>query len=69
MSALGEVYNFGLVDVEGVGRRAGEWINEKNVDIVFCHAATYSTSLTVLPVHQISKAPVIVLNLQPTTRI
>ncbi|GLX68454.1 L-fucose/L-arabinose isomerase family protein [Paenibacillus glycanilyticus] len=69
MSAWGEVYNFGLVDTEGEGRRAGEWLNERQVDLVFCHAATYSTSSTVLPVHQINKAPVIFLNLQPTERI
>ncbi|OXM87418.1 L-fucose/L-arabinose isomerase family protein [Paenibacillus rigui] len=69
MSAWGEVYNYGLVDTEGEGRRAGEWLNGQHVDIVFCHSATYSTSSTVLPVHQICKAPVVFLNLQPTERI
>lgn len=69
MSAWGDIYNFGLVDNEGKGRQAGEYFNGKNVDLVFCHAATYSTSATMLPVHQICKAPVIVLNLQPTARI
>lgn len=57
MSVYGEVYNFGLVDSEGVARRAGEWFNEKNVDLVFCHSGTYSTSSAILPVHQICKAP------------
>ncbi|SDW49046.1 L-fucose/L-arabinose isomerase family protein [Paenibacillus sp. CF384] len=69
MSRYGEIYNFGLVDSEGKGRQAGEWFNEKNVDLVFCHVATYSTSSTVLPVHQFCSKPVIVLNLQPTARI
>ncbi|HZG66051.1 MAG TPA: hypothetical protein VEZ12_04865, partial [Herpetosiphonaceae bacterium] len=69
ISAWGEVANYGLVDTEGEGRRAGEWLNAQNVDLVFCHAATYSTSSTVLPVHQICTAPVVVLNLQPTARI
>jgi L-arabinose isomerase len=69
MSEYGEVFNYGLVDTEGEGRRAGEWFAARNVDLVFCHSATYSTSSTVLPVHQICKAPVIVLNLQPTARI
>jgi L-arabinose isomerase len=69
MSAWGEIFNFGLVDTEGEGRKAGEWLNSQNVDLVFCHAATYSTSSTVLPVHQICKAPVVFLNLQPTDRI
>ncbi|WP_127584984.1 L-fucose/L-arabinose isomerase family protein [Paenibacillus koleovorans] len=70
MARLGaEVYNFGLVDTEAEGRCAGEWLNARNVDLVFCHSATYSTSSTVLPVHQICKAPAVILNLQPTERI
>ncbi|MCM2532795.1 L-fucose/L-arabinose isomerase family protein [Neobacillus pocheonensis] len=69
MSEFAEVYNYGLVDEESEGKKAGEWFNEKNVDIIFCHAATYSTSSTVLPVHLICKAPLVVLNLQPTDRI
>ncbi len=66
LSEFGEVYNFGLVDTEDKGREAGEYFNKHNVDIVFSHAATYYTSACVLPVHQINKAPVIILNLQPT---
>ncbi len=69
LSAWGDVFNYGLVDTEGEGRKAGEWLNERNVDLVFCHAATYSTSSTILPVHQINKSPVVFLNLQPTDRI
>ncbi len=69
ISQWADVFNFGLVDTEMEGRRLGEWLNANNVDIVFCHAATYSTSSTVLPVHQICSAPVIILNLQPTDRI
>ncbi|MED4750914.1 L-fucose/L-arabinose isomerase family protein [Brevibacillus choshinensis] len=69
MSEYGEVYFYGLVDTEGEGRRAGEWFNEKNVDLIFCHSGTYCTSSAVLPVHQICKAPVVVLNLQPAARI
>ncbi|HEY0828890.1 MAG TPA: L-fucose/L-arabinose isomerase family protein [Bacilli bacterium] len=69
MSGLGEVFFYGLVDTEAEGRTAGEWFNSHNVDLVFCHSATYSTSSTVLPVHQICKAPAVVLNLQPTERI
>lgn len=65
----GEVFHYGLVDTESEGRKAGEWLNMQNVDLVFCHAATYSTSSTVLPIHQINKAPVVFLNLQPTERM
>lgn len=69
MSQAGEVFNYGLVDTEGEGRKAGEWFNKKNVDLIFCHSGTYSTSSTVLPIHQICNAPVVVLNLQPTGKI
>ncbi|WP_245632868.1 L-fucose/L-arabinose isomerase family protein [Alicyclobacillus kakegawensis] len=69
LAEYAEVYNFGLVDTEQRGRRAGEWFNEKNVDLIFCHAATYATSSVVLPVHQICHSPVVVLNLQPTPQI
>jgi L-arabinose isomerase len=69
VSQWAEVHNFGLVDTEGSGRQAGEWFQARNVDLVLCHAATYSTSSTVLPVHQICHAPVVFLNLQPTARI
>jgi len=65
MSTLGEVFNFGMVDSEDKGREAGEFFNKHNVDIVFSHSATYYTSSYLLPLHQINKAPVIILNLQP----
>ncbi|MED4910984.1 L-fucose/L-arabinose isomerase family protein [Brevibacillus centrosporus] len=69
MSEYGEIFFYGLVDTEAEGRAAGEWFNEKNVDMVFCHSGTYCTSSAVLPVHQICKAPAVVLNLQPAARI
>ncbi|MEE1115157.1 MAG: L-fucose/L-arabinose isomerase family protein [Eubacterium sp.] len=65
LSEFGEVYNFGMVDTEEKGREAGEYFNKCNADIVFSHAATYYTSACVLPVHQICKAPAVILNLQP----
>lgn len=69
LAAWGEVLNFGLVDSEGGGRQAGEWLNAQNIDLVFCHSATYTTSSCVLPVHQRCAAPVVFLNLQPTARL
>lgn len=64
-----EVYFYGMVDCEQEGRSAGIYFNEKNVDLVFIHSATYVTSASVLPVHQICKAPAVILNLQPAARI
>lgn len=69
LAEFGEVHNYGLVDDETAGRTAGEWLNSKNVDLIFCHSATYVTSSSILPVHQICKAPVVILNLQPTARM
>lgn len=69
LSQFGQVFNFGLVDTEDKGREAGEFFNKNNVDIVFSHAATYYTSACLLPIHQINKAPVIILNLQPAAQM
>jgi len=66
VSHYADVFNFGLVDDEETGRRAGEWFNEHNVDLILSHSATYVTSSCILPIHQICKVPVVILNLQPT---
>ena len=69
LGEFGTVCNFGMVDSPEKGRQAGEWFNEKNVDIIFSHAATYYISASVLPVHQICSAPAVVLNLQPAAEM
>lgn len=69
MSRWGEVYNFGMVDTEKTAQRAGEWFNEKNVDILFCYSATYAMSGSHIIIPQICKKPVVVLNLQPAEQI
>lgn len=69
LEEYGEISNFGLVEDETSARTAGEWFNARNVDLIFCHSATYVTSASVLPIHQICKAPVVILNLQPTARM
>lgn len=70
IEAMGaEVYFYGLADCETEGRKCGEYFNEKGVTLVFAHAGTYVTSASVLPVHQICKAPAVILNLQPTAQI
>lgn len=69
LAPYAEVHNFGLVDDEISAREAGEWMNARNVDIVLCHSATYFASSAALPVHQICKAPLLILNLQPTPRM
>lgn len=67
LSQYAEVHNFGLVDNEITGAQAGEWFNTKNVDMILLHEGTYCTSSCILPIHQICKAPILILNLQPTS--
>lgn len=69
LSQYGEVYNFGIMDGADRSVEAGEFFKANNVDIIFMHSATYFTSDSVLPIHQICNAPVIVLNLQPSPQI
>lgn len=64
-----EVFFYGLVDCEQEGRKAGEYFNGANVDLIFAHSATYVTSASILPVHQVCHARAVLLNLQPTARI
>lgn len=64
-----EVYWYGLVDCEQEGAKAGEYFNENQVDLILAHSATYVTSASILPLHQVCGAPTVILNLQPTTRI
>ena len=33
-----------MIDEEGASRRAAEQLNAANVDLIFCHAATYAMS-------------------------
>lgn len=61
----GDVVSAGLVDSEAAARAAGDRFAAAQVDLVLCHAVTYATSSTVLPVAQAAKAPVVILGLQP----
>lgn len=69
IGSWGDVANFGIVDDETKAHAAGEWFNSQNVDIVFCHAATYAMSASHIAVAQICRRPVVVLNLQPSIRM
>ena len=62
----GDVVSAGLVDGEQAAREAGDRFASARVDLVLCHAVTYATSSTVLPVAQAAGVPVVLLGLQPT---
>lgn len=59
----------GLVDTAPRAADAGALLASSDLDLIFCHAATYATSSQVLPVVQRARVPVVVLNLQPSARL
>jgi L-arabinose isomerase len=61
-----EVVSAGLVDTAESARTAGDRLAAGRVELVLVYAATYATSSQVLPAVQAAKAPVVILNLQPT---
>jgi L-arabinose isomerase len=65
----GEVVSAGLVDTEQGARAAGDRFASAQVDLVLCHAVTYATSSTVLPVIQAAKVPAVLLGLQPAATL
>jgi L-arabinose isomerase len=65
LSQWGEVVSGGLVDTDEAAPGAGNMLASAQVDMLFIYVATYATSSIVLPVVQATKAPVVVLNLQP----
>src|ERR687894_429953 len=65
----GDVVSAGLVDSEQAAREAGDRFASAQVDLVLCHAVTYATSSTVLPVIKAAKVPAVLLGLQPTATL
>jgi L-arabinose isomerase len=63
------VVDAGLVDTLQKSADAASLFAREEVDLIFLYISTYALSSTVLPVVQKTKAPVVVLNLQPVSRI
>ncbi len=64
-----EVISAGLVDSVDKAQRAAGLFATENVGIVFLYVSTYALSSTILPAVRTAHVPVIVLNLQPESRI
>ncbi len=64
-----EIFSAGMVDSPEGARAAGQQFLREDVDLILCHVSTYATSSQVLPAVQKSRAPVLVLNLQPTAAL
>jgi L-arabinose isomerase len=64
-----EVVDAGLVDSPDRARAAASLFVREDVDAIFLFISTYALSHTVLPVAQLARVPIIVLNLQPVSSI
>ena len=64
-----DVVDAGLVDDLTTSANAAALLSREQVDLIFLYISTYALSSTVLPVVKAVKAPVVVLNLQPTAQI
>ena len=70
LAGLGaDVVSAGLVDTPEGARAAGEKLAAERVELLMIYTATYATSSQVLPAVQAAKAPVVILNLQPTRTV
>ena len=63
------VVNVGLIDDPQKANGAAETFIREDVELIFLYVSTYALSSTVLPVVKKLKKPVVVLNLQPTSKI
>jgi len=68
-AAGAELVSAGLVDTAPAAVAAGDAFAAANVDLLVCYVGTYATSSQVLPAVQRARAPVLVLNLQPTAAL
>lgn len=64
-----DLVNVELIDDPQKALEAAERFRRENVDILFLYVSTYALSSTVLPVVQAVGRPVVVLNLQPVSRL
>ncbi|MEO8110261.1 MAG: arabinose isomerase [Ginsengibacter sp.] len=58
-----EVINIGLVDTNEKALLAGHRLRQEDAEIIFLYTTTYALSSTILPIAQLTKLPIIVLNL------
>ncbi len=64
-----EIIDGGLVDTAQRAREVGDYFRAQGVDLLLCYVTTYATSAVLLPVVQRSGADVVLLGLQPNSRM
>lgn len=69
LSEWAEVVDVGLVDSAPQAAAAGDTFAREQVELILCYVGTYATSSQVLPAVQRAHAPVLILNLQPTSAL
>jgi L-arabinose isomerase len=65
LGGMSHVINAGMVDNEACARAASDEFNAANVDLIFCHVATYGMSASHIHIARSNHCPVVILNLQP----
>jgi len=65
LGQFGPVYNAGMVDDANRARQVAAEFLAADVDMIFCHVATYAMSASHIHIAQHCKRPLVVLNLQP----
>jgi L-arabinose isomerase len=65
----GHVVDAGIIDNPLKSREAAEHFRREGVDLLVLNISTYALSSTVLPVVQAVSAPIVVLNLQPVSKL
>jgi L-arabinose isomerase len=69
LSEYADVVDAGLVDTAPEAAAAGDRFARERVELVICYVGTYATSSQVLPAVQRANAPVLILNLQPSSQL
>ena len=64
-----EVVDAGFVDSSEKGFQASVLLNSKNVDLIMCNMITYATSSVFAPVLRECRAPMILVALQPLSKL
>lgn len=64
-----EIIDGGLVDSDQRGREVGDYFRAQGVDLLLCYVTTYATAAVLLPVVQRAGVGVVLLGLQPASRM
>jgi L-arabinose isomerase len=69
LSEWADVVDVGLIDNAPDAAKAGDRFAREQVELIVCYVGTYATSSQVLPAVQRAHAPVLILNLQPSSQL